>query len=62
MAAVYRELIAHQNRAGHVVSDVVAALKRGRLCMVLTQWRDHVDDFQWPCETRASIRWCCGAA
>jgi superfamily II DNA or RNA helicase len=45
MAAVYREMIADQARTAQVVNDVVAALERGRHCMLLTQWREHVDDF-----------------
>ncbi|WP_200834698.1 DEAD/DEAH box helicase [Amycolatopsis alkalitolerans] len=45
MAAVYRELVADQARTARVVTDVVAALERGRNCMLLTQWREHVDDF-----------------
>ncbi|MPZ00910.1 MAG: helicase [Actinophytocola sp.] len=45
MAAVYRELIADQGRLDQVVSDVVGALERGRHCMLLTQWREHVEDF-----------------
>jgi len=45
MAEVYRELIADHARTAQVVTDVVAALERGRHCMLLTQWREHVDDF-----------------
>jgi len=45
MAAVYRELVADEARTAQVVADVVAALQRGRHCMILTQWREHVDDF-----------------
>jgi len=45
MAAVYRKLIADQARTAQVVTDVLAALERGRHCMLLTQWREHVDDF-----------------
>lgn len=44
MAAIYRDLIADQSRTHQVVSDVVTALECGRHCMVLTQWRDHIDD------------------
>ncbi|MGH3469964.1 MAG: DEAD/DEAH box helicase, partial [Thermocrispum sp.] len=46
MAAVYRELITDRDRTVQVVSDVITALQKGRHCLVLTQWRDHVDDFQ----------------
>jgi len=45
MAVVYRELAADEARTAQVVADVVAALQRGRHCMILTQRREHVDDF-----------------
>ncbi|MGH3519354.1 MAG: TOTE conflict system archaeo-eukaryotic primase domain-containing protein [Haloechinothrix sp.] len=45
MATIYRELVADQARTAQVVSDVAAAVDRGRHCMLLTQWREHVDDF-----------------
>ncbi|HJQ47005.1 MAG TPA: DEAD/DEAH box helicase [Amycolatopsis sp.] len=45
MAAVYRELIADQARTAQVVTDVLGARERGRHCMLLTQWREHIDDF-----------------
>jgi len=43
MAAIYRDLAADRRRTSQVVADVVAALDRGRHCMVLTQWKSHVD-------------------
>ncbi|GAA3678512.1 DEAD/DEAH box helicase [Lentzea roselyniae] len=44
MAAIYRELVADQARTIQVVDDVTAALKRGRHCLVLTQWTTHVEN------------------
>jgi superfamily II DNA/RNA helicase len=43
IAAVYRHLVADEARNEQVVADVVAALARGRHCLVLTQWTAHVD-------------------
>jgi superfamily II DNA or RNA helicase len=43
IAAVYRDLVADVARNQQVVADVVAALARGRHCLVLTQWTAHVD-------------------
>ncbi|TDD66381.1 helicase [Jiangella aurantiaca] len=45
MAAIYRDLVADQDRIGQVIADVVAALERGRHCLVLTSWTTHVDRF-----------------
>ena len=42
MAAIYRSLIAAQGRTDQILADVVDALRRGRNCLVLTQWTDHV--------------------
>lgn len=39
MAAIYRDLDADQSRT----TQVTAAMTRGRHCLVLTQWTDHVD-------------------
>lgn len=39
MSAIYRELVADDHRTRQVVGDVVAALDRGRNCLVLTQGR-----------------------
>jgi superfamily II DNA or RNA helicase len=43
IAAVYRELVADEVRNRQIVDDVASALERGRHCLVLTQWTDHVD-------------------
>ena len=43
MSAIYRELVADDHRTRQVVGDVVAALDRGRNCLVLTQWTSHVE-------------------
>jgi superfamily II DNA or RNA helicase len=45
MAAIYRELVADDARTIQVITDVTAALKRGRHCLVLTQWTAHVERF-----------------
>ena len=42
IAAVYRDLVADAARNEQVITDVVAALARGRHCLVLTQWTAHV--------------------
>ena len=42
MAAIYRELVADDARLQQVATDVRAALARGRHCLVLSQWKDHV--------------------
>jgi superfamily II DNA or RNA helicase len=46
MSAVYEELLADHHRNGQVVNDAVAALQRGRHCLILTRWRSHVADFE----------------
>jgi len=43
MSAIYRDLVADDDRTRQVLSDVVAALDRGRNCLVLTQWTSHVE-------------------
>jgi superfamily II DNA or RNA helicase len=45
MATIYRDLAADPARLEQVVGDVVEALGRGRNCLVLTQWKSHVDRF-----------------
>jgi superfamily II DNA or RNA helicase len=45
MAAVYRDLVANDARVNQVITDVTAALERGRHCLVLTQWTAHVERF-----------------
>ena len=42
IAAVYRDLAADEVRNQQVLTDVLAALARGRNCLVLTQWTAHV--------------------
>jgi len=42
IAAVYRDLAADEARNQQVLTDVLAALARGRNCLVLTQWIAHV--------------------
>jgi len=42
MAAIYRALVADQDRTQQILADVLDALERGRHCVVLTQWTDHV--------------------
>jgi superfamily II DNA or RNA helicase len=43
MAAIYRDLVADQQRLEQVLGDVVAAHERGRHCLVLTQWTGHLE-------------------
>src|SRR3954451_7337700 len=43
ISAMYRDLIADEARARQITDDVVAALARGRHCLVLTQWTEHLD-------------------
>lgn len=43
MSAIYRDLVAAEDRTVQVVDDVVEALDRGRHCVVLTQWTGHVE-------------------
>jgi superfamily II DNA or RNA helicase len=43
IAAIYRDLVADDARTGQITDDVVTALARGRHCLVLTQWTDHLD-------------------
>ncbi len=43
IAAIYRDLVADDARTGQITDDVVAALARGRHCLVLTQWTEHLD-------------------
>jgi superfamily II DNA or RNA helicase len=45
MAAIYRDLVADDARTTQVISDVAAALERGRHCLVLTQWTAHIERF-----------------
>lgn len=43
IADVYRELAADQTRNDQIVVDVLAALDRGRNCLVLTRWTGHLE-------------------
>ena len=43
MAAIYRDLVADDDRLQQVVQDVVDARERGRHCLVLTHWTSHLD-------------------
>jgi superfamily II DNA or RNA helicase len=43
MAAIYRDLVADDDRLQQVVQDVLDARERGRHCLVLTQWTSHLD-------------------
>jgi superfamily II DNA or RNA helicase len=43
IAAIYRDLIADEARTDQIADDVAAALGRGRHCLVLTQWTEHLD-------------------
>ncbi|MPZ96173.1 MAG: helicase [Propionibacteriales bacterium] len=43
MAAIYRDLVADEARLRLIVADIVDAHRRGRHCLVLTQWTSHVD-------------------
>ncbi|WP_448619274.1 TOTE conflict system archaeo-eukaryotic primase domain-containing protein [Geodermatophilus sp. URMC 65] len=43
IAAIYRDLVADDARTSQITDDVVAALARGRHCLVLTQWTAHLD-------------------
>ncbi|MEX2291809.1 MAG: DEAD/DEAH box helicase family protein [Mycobacteriales bacterium] len=43
MAAIYRDLVADEDRLQQVVRDVLDAQQRGRNCLVLTQWTAHLE-------------------
>jgi hypothetical protein len=45
IAEIYRDLVADETRTMQVVGDVIAALERGRHCLLLTQWTVHVEAF-----------------
>jgi len=44
MAAIYRDLAGNGDRTRQIAADVVAALDRGRHCLILTQWVTHLDN------------------
>lgn len=52
MAAIYRDLVADDARTTQVITDVTAALQRGRHCLLLTQWTAHVERFAQELRTR----------
>lgn len=43
MPAVYRDLAADEARNRQIINDVLAALDRGRNCLVLTRWTSHLE-------------------
>jgi superfamily II DNA or RNA helicase len=43
MAAIYRDLVADDQRLHQVAEDVLDANARGRHCLVLTQWTSHLE-------------------
>jgi superfamily II DNA or RNA helicase len=43
IAAIYKDLVADEQRIRQVSDDVTAALARGRNCLVLTNWTAHLD-------------------
>jgi superfamily II DNA or RNA helicase len=43
IAAVYRDLAADEPRTQQVIADILAAMARGRNCLVLTQRTDHLE-------------------
>jgi superfamily II DNA or RNA helicase len=43
MVAIYKDLIASDERTRQVIADVTVALAEGRNCLVLTNWTGHLD-------------------
>jgi superfamily II DNA or RNA helicase len=43
ISAIYRDLVADGARTTQITDDVLVALSRGRHCLVLTQWTEHLD-------------------
>ena len=43
IAAIYRDLVADTARTRQIVDDIAAAVRRGRNCLLLTQWTAHLD-------------------
>jgi superfamily II DNA or RNA helicase len=43
ISAIYRDLVADGARTNQITEDVATALTRGRHCLVLTQWTEHLD-------------------
>lgn len=52
MAAIYRDLVADEDRTRLVLGDVTASLDRGRHCLLLTQWTAHVERFAGELQAR----------
>jgi superfamily II DNA or RNA helicase len=44
MAAIYRDLVADDQRTRQITADVAQAAARGRHCLVLTQWVAHLQN------------------
>jgi hypothetical protein len=42
MALIYKDLFADQERNRQVIADVSAALARGRNCLILANWKTHL--------------------
>jgi superfamily II DNA or RNA helicase len=40
---VYRELVEDEGRSRRICDDVRAAVAEGKCCLVLTEWRDHLE-------------------
>ena len=43
ITAIYKDLIADEQRTGQIIADVASALSEGRNCLVLTNWTAHLD-------------------
>jgi superfamily II DNA or RNA helicase len=43
---VYRTLVTDQARTLKIAADISSAVQRGRHCLVLTQWTEHVDNLE----------------
>lgn len=55
MAAIYRDLISNADRNTQIITDVAAALGRGRNCLLLTQWTRHLECFEERLRTRGFV-------
>jgi hypothetical protein len=43
ITAIYKDLIADEQRTQQITADVAAALSQGRNCLILTNWTAHLD-------------------
>jgi hypothetical protein len=43
---VFRDLVADDSRTALIATDIAEAVDRGRNCLVLTQWRTHLESLQ----------------